>query len=400
MTYLNARTKKLSLIVYLAALSAFAAFSTDAYLAAMPTIQRLFATSMANVQLTLSLFFIGFALAQLFWGPLSDRIGRKPVVLIGISIYVVASLLCAWSSSLEMLIFARLLQAIGACSGIVMALAMVRDFFPESREMAKILSIITSIMILTPIVAPIVGSYLLVHINWHAIFYFLALYGLLLVIASCFLTESHPRAGRKPLPVNQLFSAYVSQFKFLPFLLAVIAISTNFSVLFSFISSASFIYIKIYHLPTKLFGYFFSVTACSLIFGSLSLHRLKSIGVNQSVIISVGLVLTLSASIGMYIAISMAPHSIWHVMVPSIAVCYGVGLLLPELTACALSHVVDYTGLASSLAGLVRYVIAAFVSFIMGIVINQTALPLAVVMIILSSLTFIAMLIYLLCFRR
>ncbi|MCP3680369.1 MAG: multidrug effflux MFS transporter [Gammaproteobacteria bacterium] len=97
MTGLNARTKKLLLITYLAALSAFAAFSTDAYLASMPTIQQLFATSMANVQLTLSLFFIGFALAQLFWGPLSDRIGRKPVVLVRISVYIVASLFCAWS---------------------------------------------------------------------------------------------------------------------------------------------------------------------------------------------------------------------------------------------------------------------------------------------------------------
>ena len=236
--------KKTIMVIYLAALAAFPPFSTDIYLASMPIIQQNFHVSGLLVQWTLSLFFIGFAVAQLFWGPLSDQLGRKPVIFIGLIIYFVASIMCAWSHTIYFLIIARLIQAIGACSGVVMALAIVKDNFSERRQMSKILSIILSVMVIAPMIAPILGSFLLVHINWQANFYFLASYALLLIIATVFFAESYLPKQRKVLVMNKLLEAYRQQICHLPFLLVTFATATNFSVMFAFIAASPFVYIK------------------------------------------------------------------------------------------------------------------------------------------------------------
>ena len=381
------------LVIYLAALAAFAPFSTDIYLASMPTIQHIFNTSIANVQLTLSLFFVSFAIAQLFWGPLSDRIGRKAVVFIGVSIFVLGSFLCAWSHNISLLIIARIIQAMGACAGIVMAIAMVKDDFPDAKEMSKILSRMMSVTILAPMIAPIIGSYMLVHFGWQSNFYFLAMYGVLLILGAFFIKESHTKLARKPLPINKLFHAYLEQIRFTPFLLAVLAVSTNFSVLFAFISSSSFIYITIYHLPTDLFGYLFAINAAALVFGSLSLNPLKN-RFSDHRIIFMAILISIIGSIIMFIAIYFDPKSMWSVMLPSFVVTYGIGILYPELTSYALKNVVTYTGLASSLVGTFRFVLAAAVGFFMGIIITHSALPLALIMLTLNILTTIFMIFY------
>jgi len=382
------------MVIYLAALAAFPPFSTDIYLASMPTIQQFFQTSAALVQWTLSLFFIGFALAQLLWGPLSDRIGRKKVIFLGVSIYFLASLLCAWSHNIYFLIVARLLQAIGACSGVVMAMAIVKDSFPEHTQMSKILSIMLGTMAIAPMVAPIIGSFLLVHINWQANFYFLAIYALLLLIASIFFAESHPAKMRKPLPMNQLLKAYGQQISCPTFLLATLATATNFSVMFAFIAASPLIYIKIYHLPAGLFGYFFVINASSLLLANFSLNRLRKHQFNTQKIISLAVAMVTLGAIVMFAVIYMGGSSIWNIALPAFLVTYGVGILYPELTACALQNIVAYTGIASSLLGTIRFILAGFISMLMGIAINTSALPLAIVMLILGGFTGLLMLFY------
>ena len=391
--------KNIVLVIYLAALSTLASFSTDIYLASMPTIKHIFNTSSANVQLTLSLFFVGFALTQLFWGPLSDRIGRKPVVFIGISIFIIGSLLCAYSSSITLLIISRIIQAIGACSGIVITMAIVKDSFPDVKQMATVLSIMMSTTIIAPMIAPIIGSYLLVHINWESNFYFLAIYGVILILCTFFIDESYPKLIREHLPTNKLLNAYLDKIKFIPFLLVTLAASTNFSVLFAFISSSSFIYIKIYHLPAQLFGYFFAINSVALILGTLSINILRNI-FSDSRIILIATLTSLIGAIVMIIAIYLYPKSIWSVVIPSFVVTYGIGILLPELTTHALKNVVIHTGLASSLVGTFRFVLAAIVGFIMGIIITHSALPLAFSMLLLNILTAIFMVFYFKSYKR
>ncbi|MEM1243545.1 MAG: multidrug effflux MFS transporter [Pseudomonadota bacterium] len=385
--------QRLIFIIYLATLSAFAPFSTDIYLASMPTIKAAFNTSASNVQLTLSLFFISFAITQLLWGPLSDRIGRKPVVFIGASVYVVGSLLCALSHDITNLIIFRIIQAIGACAGLVMAIAIVKDSFPDSKEMTKILTGMLSVMILAPMIAPIIGSYLLVYINWQANFYFLAIYGLLLIFATCFIKESHPDEARKPLPMNKLFHSYTEQIGFVRFLLPTLAIATNFSVIFAFISSSAFIYINIYLLKTAFFGYLFAFNASGLIIGSTVLNRLKN-QIRDSQIILLAILISFIGSLSMLISVYLFPHSIWSVIIPTFIVTCSIGMLFAELTSQALKHVVAHTGLASSLIGSFRFILAAGVGYIMGIIITDSAIPLALVMLMLNLFTAIFMLLY------
>lgn len=382
-----------ALMVYLAALVALAPFSTDIYLASMPIIQQLFKTTAARVQLTLSLFFVTFALAQLIWGPLSDRMGRKPVTLIGVGVFILGSLLCVFSHNIEMFIVARVIQGLGASAGVVISLAMVRDLFRDEAEMARKYSTMMSVAIMAPILAPIEGSYLLTHFNWQANFYFLALYGIVLWIGTFFVAESYPATIRKPLPLSQLFQAYYKQLTCKPFLLGALSVATNFSVMFAFIAASSFIYIKIYRIAPDLFGYFFAGNASALIIGVTSLKYLKG-RLADARIVSLGLSICFVASLSMLIALWLYPAMVWSVAIPSFIATMGVGLLFPELMAQSMQHVVDYTGLTSSLIGTIRFILAAFVGFLMGFLITSAALPLAVVMLVLTLMTAVLMKVY------
>jgi DHA1 family bicyclomycin/chloramphenicol resistance-like MFS transporter len=170
-------------VVLLAALTGLTALSIDMSLPAMPQMQRAFQAGTASVQLTLSLFLLGFAIGQLVCGPLSDRVGRRPVLLGGMALFTLAGLLCAVSTSLPMLVAFRCLQGMGASVGPVVARAMVRDCF-DSRRGAAVLSQITQVMIIAPLVAPTLGGYLLVLLGWPAIFLALGGSGALLGLVS------------------------------------------------------------------------------------------------------------------------------------------------------------------------------------------------------------------------
>lgn len=382
-----------SLIVYLAALGAFGPFSTDIYLASMPTIQKQFHTSATHVQLTLSLFFAGFAIMQLVWGPLSDRKGRKLTVLIGVSMYAISSLACALSQSIGQLILARLIQSTGACAGTIMSIAIIKDRFNSQSELTKAISTINSVSILAPMIAPIFGSYLFHHFGWRANFIFLTLYGSALVTATCAFDESHLAERRKPLPINRLIQAYNNQVSQIPFFLTMIAVSTNFCILFSFISSSAFIYIDLYHVAARHFGYLFALNALGLSLGSLLLNRIK-LYFSDSRIIFIALTLPYIGATLMAVLIYSFPHSIISIMIASFISTLGIGILYPMLMAQALQHVKNHTGIASSLLGTCRFILAAIIGVIMGLIIKDNAYPLPFVMLVLNSVTLLTMLIY------
>ncbi len=382
--------RKIGFIIFLAALAALAPFSTDIYLSSMPLIMHAFSTSIPEMQLTLSLFFIGYAFAQLFWGPISDRYGRKPVLFIGVIIFLLSSLGCALSHSIGQLIALRILQAIGACSGIVMVMSIVKDTFPEPKEMSKVLSIAMGVMILAPMVAPILGGYLLVSINWQANFYFLFGFGVLVLIGTCFISESYPQKVRRPLALSQLFGAYLTQAKKPAFLYAALAAATSFSTMFAFISASPFVYIKIYHVQPENFGYYFAINATSLLLGTFSVSWLKR-KLSDIQIAYLGGAFSLLGAFIMFVMLFLFAGSIWSVVIPACIATYGVGMLFSETVAHALKYVVAYTGLASSVLGTIRFSMAAVVSYCIGLMIHESAVPLAITMFVLSGLTLIFM---------
>ena len=158
------------LILILGLLSAIGPFSIDTYLSGFPTIAKDLGVTVDEVAYSLSSFFIGISVGQLIYGPLLDRFGRKKPLMIGLSIYMVASLACATANSVEVLIVARFLQALGACVGMVAPRAIVRDIFPV-EETAKIFSLLMLILGVSPIIAPSVGSYMITLMGWHSVFY-------------------------------------------------------------------------------------------------------------------------------------------------------------------------------------------------------------------------------------
>jgi len=166
-----------ALTALLAALSAIGPLTTDMYLPSLPDIARQLGSSTAQVQLTISAYLIGFAVGQIFYGPVSDRHGRKPVLLVALALYCVASLACAHSTSIEMLILARFVQALGGSGGIVLARAVVRDLYSGVRA-GRELSLISSVMALAPVLAPVVGGILQTGFGWRSIFVTLVAAGL------------------------------------------------------------------------------------------------------------------------------------------------------------------------------------------------------------------------------
>lgn len=385
--------KRTPFIIYLAALCALSAFSTDIYLASMPIIQKLLQASITQIQLTLSFFFIAFASMQLFWGPLSDRLGRKPVIYIGVTVFTLGCLLSALSQNATQLIISRIIQATGACSGVVSAFSMIKDTYSDHQSISKALSSITITLMIAPMIAPIIGSHLLTHINWEANFYFLAIGGFILIGLSFFIKESHPKDKRHPLPIKKLLSAYIQQIKHRPFLLSTLATATTFSVMFSFISSSSFIYIDLYHVQPGHFGYFFALNAAGLILGSFTTKLFKR-KVKDITLIVLGLLCCLLGSSIMISTIHALSFSVWGVAIPAFIATFGVGILFPEVNSYALKHVVAYNGLASSLIGTTRYSFAAVIGYVLSLTVSHSAIPLAISMLSLSVTTCLLMLIY------
>ncbi len=198
-TTLGSRLRHLELLILLGALQAFAPLSIDMYLPAMPVIEKVFHTTTASVQMTMVTFLLGYALGQPLYGPITDRFGRKPPLYASLLVFIAASAACAISPSIPVMSAARLVQAIGACGGAVMSRAMVTDLFP-AKELRRIFSMLVLVLGVSPVIAPLIGSYLLVWFGWNSAFIVQALLGTVCLVGMHFrLPESLAHDARRPL---------------------------------------------------------------------------------------------------------------------------------------------------------------------------------------------------------
>lgn len=198
------------LVAILGATTAIGPFAIDMYLASFPELVRVFEASAAQVQLGLSMFFLGLALGQLLYGPLIDSFGRKRPLLIGIAVFTLASLLLAVSSKIEGFVVLRFMQALGACAGMIVGRAIINDLF-EEKEVARVMSLIMLVIALAPVLAPMTGAYIVAHASWHWIFVVLAGLGAFCCAAVAFgLPESLPLEMRKPLSLRGVLAGYAS----------------------------------------------------------------------------------------------------------------------------------------------------------------------------------------------
>ena len=254
------------LIIMLGMLAAIGPLSVDMYLPSLPTIQEYLSVSAADVQLTLTSFLIGFSLGQLLYGPLSDRCGRKPVLLSGIILFAVTSFLCAVVSNIELFIVIRFFHGVGAVVGIVLSRVMVRDLFPVD-ETARMISLLAIVTLLGPLVSPIIGGHLLVWIGWRSVFWLLTVLGIvyfLMVLLA--IRESHAEEHREKLNLVTTFKAYweiISNRRAFGYL---VCMSLGSGVMFAYLVSSPFLIIEHFRVSPDNFGYFHGIVVGGMIF--------------------------------------------------------------------------------------------------------------------------------------
>ncbi|MDN0085643.1 Bcr/CflA family multidrug efflux MFS transporter [Crenobacter sp. SG2305] len=263
------------LIVLLGALVAFGPLSIDMYLPGLPAIAQGLNAPISQIQLTVGGFLAGLCLGMLVYGPLSDRYGRRPVLLSGIALYLVASLACALAHNAEQLIALRVLQAIGGGAGSVMGRTVVRDVFALD-EAAQTLSLLHLVTMIAPLLAPILGSWLLLYAGWRALFLVLALFGAAcLLVVALFLPESHPADRRGDLTLMAAFRAYGRLFADPPSIGYLLANGLTFGAMFAYITGSPFVYIQYFGLSPQRYGYLFALNTAGIIALTLLNKRLS-----------------------------------------------------------------------------------------------------------------------------
>ena len=368
------RADSLPVAVLLTACVALGPISTDMYLASLPTMTRAFATDVASVQLTLSVFLVGFAVAQLIYGPLSDRFGRRPVMLGGMALYFLASILCSVATSIETLIAARGLQAVGACCGPVLARAVVRDVYGPERA-AKVLAYMASAMALVPAAAPILGGFLHVWIGWQANFWVMAGFGgtILLGIA-LLLAETNAQRNPQAIDPATLAGNYRLMLRDPRYLGYALTVGFAYSTIFAFISGSSFVLIEVLGVPDAYFGFCFAVIVLGYMSGSLLAGRL-TLRLGGDRLIQLGGVLAAGAGTAMAGLVLAGLPSVAGIVGPFALVMAGVGLIMPNAMAGAIGPYPRMAGSASALMGFLQMGMAALVGIGVGHWHDGTALP-------------------------
>jgi DHA1 family bicyclomycin/chloramphenicol resistance-like MFS transporter len=366
-----------ALTALLAGLSAFGPLTTDMYLPSLPEIARLLGASTAEAQFTISSYLIGFAVGQIIYGPFSDRHGRKPVLLGAVALYCLASLGCALSTSIEALIAARFAQALGGSGGIVLARAMVRDLYSGARA-GRELSVIGAVMALAPVMAPIAGGALQTGFGWRSVFFTLvAVAAAGAVVIVLLLPETLPRRAAEPVSPASIANSYRIVARSGAYLAYMGLATFSYAGLFAWISAASFVLQDIYGLSPFAFGFVFAIGSVGYGIGStLSARLTRYFGIDG--ILGIGGTTVALGGIAMVAAVA-AGHDSALALVFSMAVYLaGLGMVLPQSIAGALTPFPERAGAASSLLGFIQQSAAALAGAIVGLLLAHSAWPLVI----------------------
>ena len=366
------RPDSLAVAVLLTALVAFGAISTDLYLPSLPAIGRAFASDTAEVQLTLSVFLAGFAVSQVVYGPLSDRYGRRPVLIGGLGLYVAASLACMAAPSIELLIAARFLQALGACAGVVLGRAVVRDVYGRERA-AKALSYMSMAMALAPALGPILGGLLQVWFGWRANFLVLAAFGTgSLLGVFLLLPETSPQRGLAAGGAAQMLRNYLILARDPVYLGHVLVTAFAYSGIFAFISGSSFVLIEVLGLSPDQYGLCFAAVVAGYMIGTFASGRFSLALGLERLMLAGALIGLAGGALALGLALS-GLLGVAAVVAPVFLFMIGAGLMLPNAIAGAIAPYPMMAGTASAFLGVVQMGVAAAVGIAVGHLHDGTA---------------------------
>jgi MFS transporter, DHA1 family, multidrug resistance protein len=366
-------------ILIMGLLTAIGPLSIDMYLPAFPAIAKSLHTTVSEVTLSLSSFFIGISAGQLLYGPLLERFGRKRPLYAGLCFYFLASVGCSLAKSVEVLIVFRLFQAVGGCAGMVAARAMVRDLFAV-KENAKVFSMLMLVVSVSPIIAPTLGGYITAALGWRYVFVMLILVVLVILVGTYFfLPESKkpdPDFSLKPVPILRNFASVLKNPHFITYALTG---AISYAGLYAYIGGSPHVFMEIYKVSGVQFGWIFAFIAAGLITASqinnMVLKRYSSEQVIstasfcQSIIGLILVCLTLSGWSNLFLTVFL---------IFIFLACQG--FIFPNSTALALALLGHNAGNASALIGAIQMTIGASASAIVSVLQNRTGLPMAAVM--------------------
>ena len=367
-----------ALIVTLGILAAFGPMSIDMYLPSLPTLQSDFGATTSQVQLTLSGFTIGFATGQLIYGPLSDRFGRKWVLIGGIALYVVASVLCALETDIDALIALRFVQALGGGAGTVLTRAVVRDLYDKDAA-ARVLSLMVLVTMLAPLVAPFLGGYILLWAGWRTIFWVLTGFGVLcLILTAARLPETLAPERRRKSGLSQMLSGFGVVLRHRQSVGYMICGAFSFGGLLAMLSGTPFIFIQIFGVAPEEFAYFFALTVVAVIIGAY---------VNSRVVMRFGIrrMLVAATTIAVVGGVGLATVAVFDIG-GMVAITIGIVVfLLPHnitnanATAAAMEPFPELAGTASAMIGSIRFGSGALIGALVGLLHDGTTRPMALV---------------------
>ena len=365
-----------ALTLLLSLLTALGPLTMDMYLPSLPAIGQALDASTAAVQLTISSYLLGFATGQIFYGPLSDRLGRRPVILAALVLYAAATIVCAVAQTIDILIALRFVQALGGAGCIVLARAAVRDLYSGERA-GRELSLMGSITAFAPIVAPAIGGVLQDAFGWRASFYLLVVFALIAGTAAARLLPETLRARASgPFSFGAMGTLYRSVLVHRGFLANVGILVASFVGLFAWISGAPFVMQGLYAMTPVAFGATYAVGAAGYMVGAYVAARVvMRLGLDRTV--GIGAVIMAAGGLAMAASVALGLSSVaWLVGTMTIYLA-GMGLVLPQTQAGALTPFADRAGTASSLLGFAQQSSAAIAAAAIGHFLGRSAWPVA-----------------------
>ena len=382
------RPDTFALTALLALLTALGPTSVDMYLASLPEIGRALRASAGAVQLTLSVYLVGYMVGQIACGPLSDRHGRQPVLLVALAVYCLASIVCAVAPTIEVLLAARAVQALGVAGTIVLARAVVRDLY-EGPRAGRELSLMAAIMALAPVGAPPIGGVLQSLFGWRSNFVFMTAAGVFAFIAVWrALPETLKFRMTAPLSLAAILGSYVDLARNRVFAAYLGLLALSFGGLFAWISGSPFVLQDLLGLSAFEFSIAFAVSAVGYLIGTSLAARLvvrfgidRTIGIGAFALAAGGLAAAASVAIGATSAVPLVLSIIVYLA--------GFGLVQPQSVAGAMMPFPERAGTASSLLGVVQMTSAAITGVLVGQALGTTAWPLALPVAVMGCLTLV-----------
>ena len=376
------------LVVFLGMLTAITPLATDLYLPALPIMPGELNTTASNIQMTIGIMTFGVAVGQLFGGPISDTMGRKLPLIVGNLLCVISGIICAFASSIEILLLGRFLQGLTGSVGVVIAKAIARDF-ASGQELTKLFALLMMVNGLAPVLAPLIGGQLLLFTTWRVIFVILAVFSAILLAGSLLFRESLPKEKRVIGGVGVAVKNYITLIKDKPFLGQTLIQLFAFGGFFAYISGSSFVYQNIFNLSAQEFSYLFGINSCGIVLASAISSRVSNVITAKQLLtfslwqLTIGSLLFLIAMIFEW---SLIPVT----TILFFTVC-TVSLFGSASFSMAMTKYGKMAGSASAILGFASMFAAGIVSPLVGIGGDHTGVPMGITMLVCAVLSLLCL---------